>query len=62
MPCNMFDGATSGDFAMSEAQKLTRMLCALLQTLETAGLPITDPELVRWWNEHKRWDQSQGRR
>lgn len=57
MPCNMYDGATSGDFAQSTADQaqadvraltrrvaeLEQAMCGLCQMLERAGL---QPELA----------------
>lgn len=70
MPCNSSDGQGSPEAVASSAydevrklrkknDELTSMLCALLRGLnDTMELP---PETVKWYQEHKAWDRSQGR-
>ena len=64
MPC-FITGSARGDAelddseAHEEAQKVTRMLCAIMQELEMADsdyLVRDVPGLGSWWNERKRID------
>lgn len=65
MPCTMMSDITPGEIAARamemKAEKLTQLLCALMRQLEASGFKPADPELARWWDEHKRWDGQQGR-
>lgn len=75
MPCNMYDGATSGDFARGEAQdamrraneamaaanKVTDMLCRLMRALSPEQILTLDPDLQKWFLEHLKHDAARGR-
>lgn len=58
MPCNMMEGATSGDFALSETNDLRKRvaaleeaLCGLCQMMDEIQM---HPQLRHWFQDHKR--------
>lgn len=75
MPCSMYEGATSGDFAkddaerarlkaeeaMAEANKLTAILCGLLRSLPPEMIEKLDPTTKAWFEGHKEHDAKHGR-
>lgn len=62
MPC--YDSRNSPDYVRQEVQaemqgrvdQLTNWLCLTMGTLEQLGFHAKDPELHKWWEEHKAWD------
>lgn len=45
---------------IEKVNKLTRWLCQVMGALEAMGIDITqhDPELAKWWAEHKVFDKT----
>ena len=60
MPC--YDHRDSPDYVRNEARaeidRMAQWLCHVLGALEKMGIDITqhDPELAKWWTEHKAFD------
>jgi hypothetical protein len=64
MPCDMYRGATSGDFASNKADRLEiriaeleQALCGLCQQLSTEYGPnlgrVLHPQLQAWFEKHR---------
>ena len=50
------------DSAAEAANKLTAMLCKLVQSLPQEIVENLDPEIKDWAEEHKKFDEQQGRK
>jgi hypothetical protein len=75
MPCSMYEGVTSGDFAASDAReakrqaaeamaaanKVTDILCRVLRSLPHEILGQMDAEVLGWFMQHKEHDARHGR-
>lgn len=46
-----------------ELDKITSMLCSLLRALDASSRPVINipPDIAAWFQEHRAYDQSQGR-
>lgn len=59
MPCKYYTPAEEAELAWEEANRLTRMLCSILQILDLEGrteLYRTNHDIVSWWEKHKQKD------
>lgn len=72
MPCNMYEGADfaasdareaqrRADEAMAAANKVTDLLCKVLQALPAQVVSNMDPEVRAWFEQHKAHDAAHGR-
>lgn len=75
MPCSMYEGVTSGDFAkedarraqeqadeaMKAANEVTAILCKVLSSLPPAVVSGMDKDVFDWWQKHKEHDAKHGR-
>ncbi len=69
MPCNSGQGDDHSDYdarrkaekAIAEADKVTRILCTVLQALPAEFVTSLGPEVGQWMAEHKAHDAKQGR-
>jgi hypothetical protein len=70
MPCSSSDGQGSAESNAQDAlrevgklrrknDELTSMLCCLLRQI--SDHVELNPDVARWFEEHKKWDRSQGR-
>ncbi len=60
MPCT-YDGPDdvirNNQKAKQTLDKLTDMLCRLCQNCESETEKLFDPDILEWWNEHKKIDE-----
>ncbi len=75
MPCSMYEGVTSADFAASDAadakrkaeqamaaaNEVTAILCKVLRSISPEQFSKLDADVHRWFDKHLEHDAKHGR-